>query len=246
MEAAYDRMGRGYGAIRRADPRLAEPIWQALGDARSIVNVGAGAGSYEPPDREVVAVEPSAVMIAQRAPDSAPVIQAGAEHLPFEDDSFDAAMAVLTLHHWDDLAAGLSEIVRVARDRIVIVTFDPDRAGEQWIVRDYLPETPRKPSIAQILGALPPARVSPLLVPHDCRDRMFQTLWARPEEHLDPDVRAATSIWHVVSPAAADRALRRLRHDLTTGKWDERHGHLREKREHDVGLRLICAELAHG
>jgi SAM-dependent methyltransferase len=236
-------MGRGYGAIRRADPRLAEPIWQALGDAQAIVNVGAGTGSYEPPDREVVAVEPSAVMIDQRPTGSAPVVQALAEHLPFEDDSFDAAMAVLTLHHWDDLATGLSEMVRVARDRIVIVTFDPDRAGEQWIVRDYLPETPRKPPLAQILSGLPPAEVVPLLVPRDCTDRMFQTLWARPEEHLDRQVRAATSIWHVVPPVAADRALNRLRHDLATGRWDDRHGHLREKPEHDVGLRLIRAEL---
>ena len=236
-------MGRGYGAIRRADPRLADPVWQALGTAQSVVNIGAGVGSYEPHDREVVAVEPSAVMIAQRPPGSAPVVQAEAEHLPFADNSFDVAMAVITLHHWNDLHAGLSEMVRVARDRIVIVTFDPDRASQQWIVRDYLPEVPRKPAIAEILNVLPPAEVLPLPIPHDCTDRMFQTLWARPEEHLDPAVRAATSIWHVVPPAAADRALRKLQTDLATGKWDERHGHLRTKPEHDVGLRLIRADL---
>src|SRR5215471_4690209 len=189
-------MGRGYGAIRRADPRLAEPIRQALGDARTVLNVGAGAGSYEPTDREVVAVEPSAVMIAQRPPGSATVVQATAESLPFADDSFDAAMAVLTLHHWNDLERGLGEMVRVARVRIVIVTFDPDRAGEQWIVRDYLPETPRKPSLGEILRVLPPAEVIPVPVHRDCTDRMFLALWARPEEYLDPNVRAATSIWH--------------------------------------------------
>jgi SAM-dependent methyltransferase len=229
--------------IRQADPRLAESIWQALGAARSVVNVGAGAGSYEPRDREVVAVEPSTVMIAQRPPGSAPVIQATAEQLPFEDDSFDAAMAVITLHHWNDVAAGLAEMVRVARDRVVVVTFDPERKNDQWIVRDYLPEVPSLPSIAQVLDALPPAEVLPLPVPRDCTDRMFATLWARPEEHLDPRIRAATSAWQLVPRAAADRALRRLQDDLETGKWDERYGHLRTMPEYDVGLRLIRAEL---
>ena len=242
-EPVYDRIGRDYATVREADPRLAEPIWHALGAARSIVNVGAGTGSYEPPDREVVAVEPSTVMIAQRPPGSAPVVQAEAEHLPFDDDSFDAAMAVISLHHWNDVPVGLAEMARVARDRIVIVTFDPDHASEQWIMRGYLPEAPRKPSMTEILGSLPPAEVDPLPVPRDCTDRMFQTLWARPEEHLDPAVRAATSIWHLVPRAAAERALSKLEHDLETGLWDERYGHLRTKTEHDVGLRLIHAEL---
>jgi SAM-dependent methyltransferase len=238
-EAVYDRLGRGYGAIRQADPRLAEPIWRALESARTVLNVGAGAGSYEPPDREVVAVEPSAVMIAQRPPGSAPVVQATAEQLPFDDDSFDAVMAVLTLQHWDDVAAGLAEMVRVAGDRVVIVTYDPERTRELWITRDYLPEAPLPPSIDEILEGLPPAEVRPLPVPNDCSDRMFQTLWARPEEHLDPGVRAATSIWHLVPRAAVDRAVSSLKHDLATGKWDDRHGHLRTMPEYDVGLRLI-------
>jgi SAM-dependent methyltransferase len=208
--------------------------------------VGAGTGSYEPHDRDVVAVEPSAVMIAQRPPGSASVVQAEAERLPFADNSFDAAMAVISLHHWKAVAAGLAEMARVARDRIVIVTFDPDRASEQWIVRDYLPEAPRKPSIAEILNLLPPAQVTPLPIPRDCTDRMFQTLWARPEEHLDPAVRAATSIWHLVPRSAADRALRKLQDDLATGTWDKRYGHLRTMPEYDVGLRLIRAELPVG
>jgi SAM-dependent methyltransferase len=185
-------------------------------------------------------------MIAQRPPSGAQVVQANAEQLPFADASFEAVMAVLTLHHWNDLAAGLAEMVRVGRKRIVVVTFDPDRASEQWIMRDYLPEAPRKPAIAEVLDGLPPAEVRPLPIPRDCTDRMFQTLWARPEEHLDPDVRAATSIWHLVPRAAADRAVSRLRHDLASGRWDERHGHLRTKPEHDVGLRLIRAELPLG
>src|SRR5437588_10947331 len=133
--ALYDRIGSNYAEIRRPDPRLAEPIWQALGDARSVVNVGAGTGSYEPPDREVTAVEPSEVMIAQRPAGAAPAVKAVAEQLPFADDSFDAAMAVLTLHHWSDVDAGLAEMVRVARHRVVVVGFDSDLWNEQWIVR---------------------------------------------------------------------------------------------------------------
>jgi SAM-dependent methyltransferase len=173
----YDRMGRGYGAIRRADPRLAEPIWQALGGAQTVLNVGAG--SYEPRDREVVAVEPSEVMIAQRPLGSARVVRATAESLPFPEDAFDASMAVLTLHHWSDLAAGLREMVRVARRRVVIVTFNLTVRVSKWIVRDYLPETPRKPPIAEILRQLPTAEVTPMPIPRDCTDRMFQTLLAR-------------------------------------------------------------------
>ena len=232
--------------IRQADPRLAEPIWRALGAARSVVNVGAGAGSYEPRNREVVAVEPSTLMIAQRPPGSAPVVQATAEQLPFADDSFDAAMAVITVHHWNDLAAGLAEMVRVARDRVVVVTFDPEHKSEQWIVRDYLPEAPLHPplaSIAEILDVLPPAEVLPLPFARDCTDRMFAALWARPEEHLDSRVRAATSAWQLVPRAAAERAINRLQRDLETGKWDERYGHLRTMPEYDAGLRLIRAEL---
>jgi SAM-dependent methyltransferase len=242
-EALYDRIGYGYRGIRRADTRLAEPIHRALGDARRVINVGAGAGSYEPDDREVVAVEPSAVMIAQRPAGAAPAIQASAEQLPFEDDSFDAAMAIITLHHWNDAAAGLAEMVRVARDRVVVVGFDEKLAKEQWIARDYLPETPHKsPPIEEVLQVLPGAHVEPIPIPRDCTDRMFLTLWARPEQHLDADVRAATSIWHVVSPEAARRAVEHLRRDLASGAWDERYGHLRELEELDVGLRLIRAD----
>jgi SAM-dependent methyltransferase len=245
--ALYDRIGRTYGAIREADPRLAAPIWQALGDARSVVNVGAGTGSYEPPDRQVTAVEPSAVMIAQRPRGAAPAIQAVAEQLPFADDSFDAAMAILTLHHWSDVNAGLAEMVRVARHRVVVVTFDAEVADDLWIVRDYLPEVNvyrARPfsSIAQLLDALPAATVQPLLVPRDCTDRMFATLWARPEQYLDPRVRDATSTWHQIPHAAADRALSQLRRDLASGEWEERYGRLRTMAEYDVGLRLIRAQ----
>ncbi len=223
---------------------MAEPIWLALGDARSVVNVGAGTGSYEPPDRDVVAVEPSEVMIAQRAPAAAPAVRAVAEHLPFDDNSFDAAMAVLTLHHWSDVAAGLAEMMRVARRRVVVVGFDLQVSNELWTVRDYLPKLNYSlPSMKQVLDVLPAATVQPLMVPSDCTDRMFAALWARPEQHLDPDVRAATSAWHQVGEAAATRALRKLRLDLASGRWDERYGHLRTTPAWDVGLRVVRAEL---
>jgi ubiquinone/menaquinone biosynthesis C-methylase UbiE len=244
----YDRIGRTYGSIRQADPRLAALIWAALGDARSVVNVGAGAGSYEPPDRRVVAVEPSAVMIAQRAPGAAPAVQATAESLPFEDDSFDAAMAVLTLHHWTDVEAGIAEMVRVARKRVVIVGFDSDLWSSQWIVHDYVPEVAawrqlKEPSLSRVLAALPPATVETLPVPNDCTDRMFATLWARPEQYLDPEVRAGTSVWNQLPPQVTERALGQLRRDLESGEWDRRYGHLRTTPELDVGLRLVRAEL---
>lgn len=247
----YDRIGRTYGAIRRADPRLAKVIWRALGDAHSVVNVGAGTGSYEPPDREVTAVEPSAVMIAQRPRGSAPAVQAAAENLPFADDSFDAAMAVLTLHHWTDLEAGLAELVRVARRRVVVVTFDPRINADLWIVRDYLPEVAAEidrflPALARLRRALPSATIEPLLCPRDCTDRMFATLWARPEQYLDPRVRAATSVWAQLPAAVSARALSQLRRDLDSGAWDERHGHLRTTPALDVGLRLVCSELGCG
>ncbi len=244
----YDRIGLTYGTIRRPDPRPAAPIWCALGDARSVVNVGAGTGSYEPPDREVTAVEPSAVMIAQRLPTAAPVVQATAECLPFPDDAFDAAMAIFTLHHWSDVDAGLAEMVRVARRRVVVVTFDPTAWSSQWIVRDYLPEildgpATSMPSLARVIAALPPAVVEPLPAPRDCTDRMFATLWARPEEYLDPRIRAATSVWHQLPRDVSDQALGKLADDLTSGVWDERHGHLRTTPEWDVGFRLIRADL---
>jgi SAM-dependent methyltransferase len=243
----YDSIGRTYAEIRRPDPRIAERIWGVLGDARTVVNVGAGTGSYEPPDRQVTAVEPSAVMIAQRPPGAAPAVQANAEDLPFQDAEFDAAMAILTLHHWSDVDAGLGEMVRVARRRVVIVTFDLDVWAELWIVRDYLPELVRRvqrdPSIADLLDALPTATVQPLLAPRDCTDRMFSTLWARPEEYLDPRVRQATSTWHLIPPAIVAQALDRLAGDLASGAWDRRYQHLRTTPEWDVGLRLVSAEL---
>lgn len=246
--ALYDEIGGGYAAVRRQDPRLAAPIWEALGSAKTVVNVGAGAGSYEPGDREVTAVEPSAVMIAQRPTGAARVVLAPAENLPFPDNSFDAAMAVITLHHWSDVEAGLAEMRRVARRRAVVVMFDPELEANLWIARDYFGEHAARcfsslPPISRVLDAFPEAHVRPLLVPNDCSDRMFATLWARPEQYLDPRVRAATSVWGRLPADVVTRAVAELRRDLESGAWDGRYGHLRATPEFDVGLRLITTEL---
>lgn len=247
--ALYDRIGHGYAAVRVEDPRLARQIRDALGDARTVVNVGAGAGSYEPRDREVTAVEPSAVMIAQRPAGAAPAVLAPAERLPFPDDAFDAAMAVITIHHWDDVDAGLREMRRVAKRRAVIVTFDPEYEADLWIARDYLTEHVVRafsslPPISCVLDVFPEATVRPLPLANDCSDRMFAALWGRPEEYLDPRVRAATSVWQRLPDDVVRRAIEALREDLASGDWDERHGHLRTTPELDAGLRLVTAELS--
>ncbi len=247
-QATYDRIGAGYGEVRRGDPRIAARINEALDDARSVLNVGAGTGSYEPADREVTAVEPSTEMIAQRPPGSAPVIQASAEELPFEDDSFDAAMAVLTVHHWADLGAGLIEIVRVTRQRILIVAFDPDALANLWITRDYFPEMlelkRRSPvTSAELTTMLSTARSVPIPVPRDCTDHFFAALWARPEMLFDEEVVRPMWVWQSISETARREGRERLAADLKGGAWDERYGYLREKQELDVGLRLVVAEL---
>ncbi len=248
LDATYDRIGVGYGAHRRADPRIAARITAALGDARTVVNVGAGAGSYEPRDREVTAVEPSAEMIAQRSADTAPVVQANAESLPFDDDSFDAALAVLTAHHWTDLSAGLSEMQRVARRRIVMVTFDSEALQSLWITADYFPEmlTLQRPSGASsrnLVTVLPAATSSALPVPRDCTDHFFAALWARPELLFDDDLVRPMWVWQSISEEARQAGRERLAADLENGTWEKRYGHLRREHELDVGLRLIVSHV---
>jgi SAM-dependent methyltransferase len=248
--ATYDRIGIGYRDVRRPDPRIAARLEAALGETRTVLNVGAGTGSYEPAGREVVAVEPSDVMIAQRPPGAAPVVRARAEALPFEDDSFDAAMAVITVHHWDDPAAGLAEMARVARERVVVLTFDPPPLRAHWMVR-YVPRlydvhVEMIGSIEAVTDALPGAAVEPVPMPRLCEDGFWCALWDRPELHLDPEVRRASSGWHRIDPEEAERGLAALRADLESGAWDERHGHFRTAPELDVGLRLVVAEKAAG
>lgn len=248
---AYDRIGRGYSEHRRTDPRIAVRIEEALGDARSVLNVGAGAGSYEPAGREVVAVEPSAEMIAQRPQGSAPAVQASAESLPFEDESFDAAMALISDHHWGDRAAGFREMLRVARHRVVLLNADPGLAQSFWLTRDYLPgfaglipERYRsaghwQEELRRLLGEV---EARPVPVPHDCLDGFYHAYWRRPQAYLDQRVRDGISVFHRLPKAEVTAAMERLRADLTSGAWQDRHGHLLEQAELDVGLRLVVVD----
>jgi SAM-dependent methyltransferase len=245
---AYDSIGLSYSEVRRADPRFEAAIRGALGDARRILNIGAGAGSYEPSDLEVIAVEPSPVMIAQRPAHAAPAIQGTAESLPLGDKSVDATMGVFTMQHWDDVDRGLAEVLRVTRERIVFLTLDVEVTAEMWLCRDYLPEIVEHdretfPTIAHLQDVLPGLQVHTVPVPADCTDGFCVALWSRPEAHLDPAVRLASSIWHLLPPSIVDSGLDRLRRDLESGEWDRRHGQLRVRAALDVGLRLVEAEL---
>ncbi|MGA5290114.1 MerR family transcriptional regulator [Streptomyces pseudogriseolus] len=242
----YDVIGGAYTATRRTDPRIAARIWNALGDARTVVKVGAGTGSYEPVGRDVTAVEPSAVMRGQRPAGSARCLAAAAESLPFADGSFDAAMAVSTVHHWKDPLAGLREMRRVAR-RVVVLTFDTDEPGWQdrfWLTRDYLPEFADVldgfPSLAGMADAIG-ARTEPVPVPWDCADGLFEAYWRRPEAYLREPVRRAMSVWTRVGPHAERRAVRHLGDDLASGRWAARNGDLTALASADLGLRLLIA-----
>ena len=241
----YDAIGGAYTATRHTEPRIAERVWDALGDAQTVLNVGAGTGSYEPPDREVTAVEPSAVMRAQRPAGAAPCVAADAERLPFEDQSFDAAMAFSTVHHWQDPIAGLREMRRVAR-RVVVFTFDASEFGWRrrfWLSRDYLPEVAGVVagwSLAELADAIG-ARTEPVLIPWDCADGFFEAYWRRPEAYLYDHVRRAVSIWTKVGPEAEQRAVHSLRDDLASGKWAERNRELVDLDAAELGLRLLVA-----
>lgn len=249
MTARYDTIGIGYATRRRADPRIADRVRQALGDARTVVNVGAGAGSYEPTDRPVLAVEPSPIMATQRPADLLPAVLGVAERLPFADKSADAIMAVLTVHHWSDVEAGVREAVRVARRRVVFVTIDPVVEARMWLFAEYLPEVARRdsdkfPLIPTLLGWLGRRAASHVLpVPRDCTDGFLLSFWGNPEGLLDAEARRATSGFARLDPGREAHAVTRLSHDLDSGAWDQRHGHLRRLGEYDAGLRLIVADL---
>lgn len=241
--ARYDTIGVNYAALRRPDPRIAALIHAALGQAKRVVNVGAGAGSYEPEDRQVTAVEPSAAMIAQRPPGSAPAVQASAEALPFADDSFDAAMAVLTLHHWTDRARGCAELRRVSQGPVVVLTHDP--AVRPWLT-DYLPElvaldAAHMPTMKDYARWLGPVRIMPVPIPHDCRDGFLYSYWRRPAAYLDPRVRAASSTFWMLGERA-DAGLARLADDLASGTWAARYRDLLSRDSYDAGYRLIVAD----
>ena len=237
----YDRIGRSYAATREEDPRIAAAVHAALGDARTVLNVGAGAGSYEPAGRDVLAVEPSAVMRAQRRPGAAPCVDARAEALPFGGGAFDAAMAVFSDHHWEDRAAGLRELRRVARRRVVLVQWDQSCVDAFWLTRDYLPALGDGPPLREAMAPLGAAELRPLPVPRDCRDGFLLAWWARPEALLDPAVRANVSVFALLEPGGEAAFAERLGRDLADGTWDARNPGLREREELDVGLRLVVA-----
>ena len=243
-DADYGTIGADYARYRRTDPRIARRVTDALGDARTVLNVGAGAGSYEPVDREVTAVEPSASMRAQRRPGLSAAIDAVAESLPFDDSSFDAAMATVTVHQWTDLAAGIRELRRVTRGPIVILTADPDALDRFWLA-EYAPlvistEARRYPSISRLSALLGgDARVESIPIPLDCSDGFGEAYYGRPEVLLDPGARRANSAWSFVSSEVADEYVAHLRADLESGEWDRRFGYLRTQPEFDGSIRLI-------
>lgn len=243
-DADYGVIGTGYARYRQPEPRIAAMILAALGDARTVLNVGAGAGSYEPTDREVTAVEPSASMRAQRPAHLPVAVDAVAGHLPFLDGAFDASMATFTVHQWPDLRAGLAEMRRVTRGPVVVMTCDPARLDRFWL-DTYEPEVlatearrfPTIDAVAEGLGGQ--VEVQPVPIPLACTDGFGEAWYGRPEAFLDPGVRLAMSAWSFVEPTTVETGLDRLRADLANGAWDERHGHLRTQPEFDGALRLI-------
>ncbi len=235
MTQPFDELGVDYAVRRRADPRVAAAIVNALGDSDSVVNVGAGAGSYEPTDRRVVAVEPAMTMIRQRAAGAAPVVQAVAAALPFADGAFAAALAVLTIHHWPDWRAGVAECQRVARDRVVILTWDPD-AAPFWL-HDYVPALwAYDRTIFPPLDRLGGRAVVPVPIPADCVDGFLGAYWRRPEAYLDPAVRFAMSTFSKIDATAG---MAQLARDLDDGTWARAHGALLDQPELDIGYRLV-------
>ncbi len=240
MSAKYDTVGVDYANLRRPDPRIAQIIHGGLGDASRILNVGAGAGNYEPVDRELVAIEPSSRMIEQRPPSSALVVQGRAEVLPFADQSFDAVMASLTVHHWSNQAVGLAELRRVCRGPIVIVTYDPGFRGF-WLT-DYLPELialdeEQMPKLSAYESVLGEVDISPIPIPHDCTDGFLCAYWRRPELYLDARIRRGSSSFWALGDISVPLA--RLETDLATGVWDKKYGHLKDQAAMDLGYRLV-------
>lgn len=242
MNRLYDTIGVDYAALRRPDPRIAAQIEAALGPAQTVLNVGAGSGSYEPTGRTITAVEPSAEMNRQRPASAATVIQGSAEQLPFADRAFDAAMAVLTVHHWRDPVQGLREMRRVTRGPIVILTYDPAFRGF-WLA-DYVPalvalDDAQMPPLSLYAAALGPVDIAPVPIPHDCIDGFLCAYWRRPAAYLDPPIRAAMSSFWAVGDVS--EAMARLAHDLESGEWARHYGALMADEACDLGYRLVVA-----
>ncbi|MFK5979621.1 MAG: class I SAM-dependent methyltransferase [Rhizobiaceae bacterium] len=243
MNALYDTIGLNYANLRQPDIRISHMIEEALGDARTVLNVGAGAGSYEPTDRQVTAVEPSKEMIQQRSVSPACVIQASAEDIPFDDNSFDASMAVLTIHHWSDQKKGVMEMRRVTRGKMVFLTYDPSFRG-YWLA-DYFPalvtldeeQMPRMTDYERWLGSV---EITPVPIPHDCTDGFLAGYWRRPAAYLDERVRAAMSSFWALGDVSD--GLKKLEEDLISGVWAKHYSHLSDLKELDCGYRLIITE----
>ena len=242
MAAKYDTIGVTYANLRQPDPRIAALIDNALGPANTVLNVGAGAGSYEPTGRKVTALDPSEKMIRQRPPGAAPCIKGVAENLPFDDNSFDASMAILTLHHWSDKARGLAEMRRVTKGAIVLLTFDPD-AQDFWLC-DYIPalsdlDKTIFPAVQDHKKWLGEIEVSPITIPADCTDGFLGAYWRRPYAYLDPKVRASISSFWAIGDVTEELA--RLKDDLDSGAWARRYSHLEAMDEIDLGYRLVVS-----
>jgi len=242
----YDTHGQGYARVRQTDPRIAAMVHEALGEAKVVLNVGAGAGSYEPVDRHVIAIEPSAMMRSQRPPHLTPAIHGIAEALPLDDQSVDATMAMVTIHQWNNPQKGLQELRRVTRGPIVVLTFDGDALHKFWLA-DYAPELiaaerrryPPIESISAYLGR--PAKVRTVPIPIDCSDGFTEAFYARPERFLDPAVRRAQSAWGFITESEQSRAVERLKADLDSGAWDAKHGFWRQKPFFEGSMRLIVS-----
>ena len=247
--SVYEEMGAGYTTTRRADPRIEEQIHTALGNATSVVNVGAGAGAYEPCDREVLPIEPSKKMIAQRSPDLPEAIRGYAECLPLPSDCVDAAMACMTLHHWPDWRIGVQELRRVARERVVIFTYDRSYAEHFWLLRDYLPrlgrlDSERFPALEEQSAALgEDVKIIPVPIAHDCEDGFLGAYWRRPRAYLNKGVRASISTFHLADSKEMLAGLDGLAEDLDNGRWEDRYQDLIECEQLDLGYRLLVTQL---
>jgi SAM-dependent methyltransferase len=243
----YDRAGRTYSLTRQPDPRIGAFIEQALHDMATVANIGAGTGSYEP-SNTVIAVEPSQVMITQRRVDAAPAVRAVAEHLPVGTAAVDASIALLTVHHWSDVDAGLAEMIRVARRRVVIFTWDDTVFRQFWLLREYLPAAADTDArlavpITKLVSRLGAVSMQTVPVPHDCLDGFGGAYWRRPHAYLDETVRAGISMFALTPKSLLDRGLERLEADLASGAWERRHADLLDRPQLDVGYRLLVSDL---
>lgn len=245
----YDQIGRTYASTRQPDPRLRAAIAAHVPAGATVADIGAGTGSYELPET-VVAIEPSAAMIGQRLPGTAPAVRGVAEALPLRDDAVDVVTAVLTAHHWTDRAAGLAECRRVARQRVVLLTFVPP-LRPYWLTEYFrdlatqvLDQFPAVDVLADELGC--PVEVHDWPVPHDCIDGFQGAWWRRPEAYFAPLVRGGISSFHRLSDAELDDGLSRLRSDLDDGTWALRNGHLLGLEDLDLGYRIVVADLTSG